>query len=111
VGDRAGDKIGRERSGKSLQRAGAGLIYSSLRTSVRGGGRSKSGSKSGSRNGSRNRNRNRNRRTCGTGLRLANIWRYKGRGRRDLRAKREVLRVEKRDPRAKRRDLRIRRYL
>ena len=84
MGDRVGEEIGRERSGKSLQRAGTGLIYSSLRTSIRGGSRSKSGSKS----------RNRNRRTYGAGLRLANIWRCKGG--RVLWVKKRVLRVKKR---------------
>jgi hypothetical protein len=60
----------------------------------------------GSRRGGRSRreSRSRSRRKRGAGLRLANIWNYKGRRRRDLWRKRGVLW-------AKRRDLRIRRYL
>ena len=89
VGDRAGEEVGRERSGRRLQLAGIRLIYSSSRS------RSRSGSRS--RRKSRRKSRSRSRRKCGTSLRLANIWNYKGRRRRDLWAKR--------------RDLRVRRYL
>jgi hypothetical protein len=77
VGDRARGVMGRERSGKGLKIVGIGLIYSSLRTSIIGGSRSRS------------RGRGRSRRRRGAGLRLANIWRY--RGRRGLRIKRAYL--------------------
>jgi hypothetical protein len=93
VGDRVRGAMGRERSGKGLKIVGIGLIYSSLRTSIRGERRSRSRSRSG--------------RKRGTGLRLANIWRY--RGRRGLQIKRTYLRIKKKDLQMKRRDLRMKR--
>jgi hypothetical protein len=93
VGDRVRGVMGRERSGKGLKIVGIGLIYSSLRTSIRGERRSRS----------RSRSKGRSRRKRSTGLRLANIWRY--RGRRGLWIKRTYLRIKKKDLRIKRRDL------
>jgi hypothetical protein len=101
VGDRARGVMGRERSGKGLKMVGIGLIYSSLWTSIRGESRSRSRSRS------RGRSRGRSRRKRSTGLRLANIWRYGGRG--GLRIKRTYLRIKKKDLRIKRRGLRIKR--